>query len=459
MRKLSKVIVAVATAGLVFCSSVAMVLTNNENTKVVEDITVGEDTKVQLSAKDLGIDASLYTQDSHTAEVVNSVADMDIDKFINTCVELIPMEDLNIVTDNSSEKEVMGGKDRYVDKGGLEQSAAVKLAETPMYVYGVDVSKWQGAINWNIVKAAGVSFAMIKCAGRSTGDGSLYIDPYFAQNIAGATAAGIQVGVYFFSQAVNVMEAYEEACLTVNLCEAYNITYPVAFDWESEGDYRVKYYPQNQLTMNMIAATFCNTVASYGYTPMVYACKSDLLNTYEAASLSASYKIWMANYFNEYYYTPYIYRFERALPATPFPYQMWQFGICTNFPGFSTNVDMDLGFFYYMGGNAPQAVGPTNNTVSSATSSMSIALTNEEIKTTYNNPVNLMSGVVAKNATGMDATSMVQYIIMDAYGNLVTEEYAFINVGVYAIKYMLTDTDGSSVSKNAMLYVYAPGEL
>lgn len=441
MRKTIKTIVAVVMAAI-FCVQPAVSVKETEHSgKNAVTSTVQEDTQIALKASDLGITAQDYSDNEQYAKMADSVAEMDIEKFKDACVSVIPMEELNILEDHSSESEVLGGGRNLVDNGTGTEQTAVSFVETPMYVYGIDVSKWQGAINWNLVKASGVSFAMIKCAGRSTGDGSLYIDSYFMQNIQEAQAAGIQVGVYFFSQAVNIYEAFEEACLTVNLLQQYNITYPVAFDWESSADYRVAAFPQNQLTMNMIAATFCNTVASYGYTPMVYACKNDLLYTYESASLSAAYKIWMANYYDDYYYTSRIYMFERPLPSTPFPYQMWQFGVSNVIAGIDGYVDMDLGFFYYM---------PT------MASNFQLTVTNKTISTTYMQPVDLRAGIVARSSAGIDAVPFVVYSIVDAYGQLVTEDYAFGNVGIYTVNYSLTDADGTTASDTAMLYVYPP---
>lgn len=460
--KMAKSVMAVTLAGVITAACVAVgsdsINSNGTdiNTQNIQTVTAGADSYVAdetsqmtgsdakgaFTTEDLGISASDYTDDEQIAKAADTIANADAQNIVNTQFELIPVEKLAITADTSSENEVMGGRKEYIDNGGAKQSAAVKFAETPMYVYGVDVSKWQGDINWAAAKASGISFAMIKCAGRSTGDGSLYIDPYFVQNIQAAQSVGIQCGVYFFSQATNIVEAYEEACLTVQLCQQYNITYPVAFDWESASDYRVALVPQNQLTMNMIAATFCNTVASYGYTPMVYACKNDLYNTFEPASLSASYKIWMANYYNDYYYTSNIYMFERPLPATSFPYQMWQFGVTNAIPGFNGYVDMDLGFFYYM---------PTV-----AATSFQLTVTQKEISTTFGSPVNLLDGVIAVSSAGIDATPFVTYLISDVNGQLVTEDYAYANVGIYAVTYTLTDVDGTTASEQALLYVYPP---
>lgn len=391
-------------------------------------------------AEDFGIDAANYTDDAELAKTVNYLANADADEIALSQAQLLSLEELNIGEDTSGENEILGGGRDYRNQSA-DTKTAVQMVETPMYVYGIDVSKWQGNIDWNLVKASGVSFAMIKCAGRSTGvDGELYIDSYFTQNIQAAQAAGIQVGVYFFSQATNIVEAYQEACMTVQLCQQYNITYPVAFDWESADDYRVALVPQNQLTMNMIAATFCNTVASYGYTPMVYACKNDLNYTYEPASLSAAYKIWMANYYDDYYYTSRIYMFERPLPTTSFQYQMWQFGVSNVVAGINGYVDMNLGFFYYM---------PT------LTSSLQITAT-KQITTTYGVPVDLLSYVSATSAAGIDARAYVTYSLVDTAGQLVTSDYAFANVGIYAVNYSLTDVNGQTVTDTALLYVYPP---
>lgn len=386
--------------------------------------------------------ASNYTQDEALAKRVDEIANSDINEVINSQFELIPLEELNIVEDTSAEDEVMGGKKDNVDKGGYKSTVSAGYTEVPGYLYGVDVSKWQGDINWQAARAGGISFAMIKCAGRSTGlDGSLYIDPYFEKNIQAAQAAGVQCGVYFFSQALNVMEAFEEACATVQLCQKYNITYPIAFDWESADGYRVSYYPQDKLTMNIIAATFCNTVASYGYTPMIYANKSDFYNVYDANALSASYKIWLANYYPEYNHTNRIYLFEKAMPATSFPYQMWQFGVASGIAGFSGYVDMDLGFFYYM---------PTLG------SRFQLSVASNTLVTTVGNRLNLLDGVTAISSAGINAIGYVIYSIVDANGTLVTEDYAFANVGIYAVTYGLTDVDGTTDSKRVLLYVYPP---
>ena len=152
----------------------------------------GSDAKGAFTTEDLGISASDYTDDEQIAKAADTIANADAQNIVNTQFELIPVEKLAITADTSSENEVMGGRKEYIDNGGAKQSAAVKFAETPMYVYGVDVSKWQGDINWAAAKASGISFAMIKCAGRSTGDGSLY-RPLLRTEYSGGTVCRYSV--------------------------------------------------------------------------------------------------------------------------------------------------------------------------------------------------------------------------------------------------------------------------
>ena len=99
-------------------------------------------------------------------------------------------------------------------------------------VIGIDVSKWNGAIDWSAVKASGVKFVIIRCGYRGSDSGVLVEDSKFRSNIQGATAAGLKVGVYFFSQAINEVEAVEEASMTLAMMQGYGVSLPVFIDTE-----------------------------------------------------------------------------------------------------------------------------------------------------------------------------------------------------------------------------------
>ena len=136
-------------------------------------------------------------------------------------------------------------------------------------VLGVDVSFWQGYIDWNQVKDAGIEFAMIRAAWRGSEEGVLDTDDYVHTNYTGATNAGLKVGAYMFSQAISVQEAIEEANYLLDIIKDWNIEMPVVFDWEYvSSDSRTGKVDARTLTD--CAKAFCDTVAAAGFEPMIY---------------------------------------------------------------------------------------------------------------------------------------------------------------------------------------------
>ena len=189
---------------------------------------------------------------------------------------------------------------------------------------------------------------MIKCGGRFTGDGGLYEDSCFRQNIQGALNAGLKVGVYFFSQATTVTEAYEEASLCIDLIKDYNITYPVAFDWESASGYRVASANLSTTALTEICETFADTVKSYGYTPMIYFNRNDWRTAVNTSVLTSKYKVWLATYLYKYQNTDATWQQgDGLLSYSDIPYCMWQYKSTGSVPGISGNVDMDIALFDY----------------------------------------------------------------------------------------------------------------
>lgn len=148
---------------------------------------------------------------------------------------------------------------------------------------GIDVSKYQGAINWAAVAQSGVSYAFIKVGSTKSG-----VDPYFAANVQGAQAAGVRTGVYIYSYATSVEQAVQEAQLVLQWIEPYNINFPVAFDIE---DKIQKGLDAN--TCTAMANAFCSTIYAAGYTPMLYT----YTNFYKAHFTSGfAYDKWIAQY-------------------------------------------------------------------------------------------------------------------------------------------------------------------
>lgn len=191
---------------------------------------------------------------------------------------------------------------------------------------GIDVSKWNKEIDWEAVKEDGVEFAIIRCGYRGSDTGSLIIDPLYEDNIKGAIAAGIPVGVYFFTQAVSELEAIEEASMVISLIRKYDVDYPVFLDSESAGgkgraddlssEERTKYH-----------RAFMQTIASAGYQTGIYASTNWLNNRVDMSKLS-SYNTWLAQYADVPTYDGY--------------YHMWQYTSKGTINGISTNVDLNL---------------------------------------------------------------------------------------------------------------------
>lgn len=197
---------------------------------------------------------------------------------------------------------------------------------------GVDVSEHQGDIDWNKVKSAGIDFAMIRVGYRTYGGGVITIDEKFEDNIKGAIAAGIDTGVYFFSQATSADEAIEEADAVLDAIEKYDIKYPVVYDWELIYDDNARTDDISVDTLADCCVSFCERVKSAGYTPMIYQNKTTSMRKLDLPRVK-DYDFWLAEYDSEptYYYN----------------FDIWQYSSSGTVPGISGRVDMNLCFKDY----------------------------------------------------------------------------------------------------------------
>lgn len=220
----------------------------------------------------------------------------------------------------TGEQVILGAKYTFASDGSLVTGGGT---------FGIDVSKWNGKIDWNAVKASGVSYVIIRCGYRGSSTGVLVTDPRFAENIAGANAAGLKVGVYFFSQAVNEKEAVEEASMALSLVKKYRISYPIFLDVEGSGG---RGDGIDTATRTAVCKAFCATVQNSGYTAGVYANKNWLNNKINAGSLG-SYKIWLAQY--------------AKTPTYSGRYNLWQYSSKGSIPGISGNVDLNQSYLGY----------------------------------------------------------------------------------------------------------------
>ncbi|MBQ6432233.1 MAG: glycoside hydrolase family 25 protein [Oscillospiraceae bacterium] len=193
---------------------------------------------------------------------------------------------------------------------------------------GIDVSTHQGLIDWEQVRDAGITFAIIRAGYRGSTEGRLYEDELFWDNLNGAKAAGLKVGVYFFSQAISVEEAAEEAEYVLNLLNGEPLELPVYYDWEQiAGTSRINY--PGTLPLTECSVAFCEAVREQGYTPGVY-----FNREYGYAYLDfvrlRNYALWLAEYGDN--------------PTFRYRYDCLQYTDAGRIPGIETTVDMDLIF-------------------------------------------------------------------------------------------------------------------
>lgn len=167
----------------------------------------------------------------------------------------------------------------------------------------IDVSTYNGDIDWNAVKAAGVDYAIIRVGYRGYGTARLVQDRRFEQNMRGAINAGIRVGAYIVTQAVNTEEAVEEASFIVEKCRGYNVTLPLAIDveWAGNSYEEGRANSISASTRTDVINAFARTVMNSGYAAMAYANKDWFENKIYSGNLLSSCKIWLAQYRNTEY--------------------------------------------------------------------------------------------------------------------------------------------------------------
>ncbi len=194
---------------------------------------------------------------------------------------------------------------------------------------GIDVSRFQGNIDWQAVAGDGVEFAFIRVANRGYGTGKLVEDEQFEKNIKGAMDAGIHVGVYIYSQAVNEQEIAEEAELVMQKLAAHDVKCPIVYDVEKTADPNGR---MNQLSVEertRLTQLFCQTVETAGYKPIIY-------HNMEMGALMLDiepleqYDKWLAYYNDDMYY--------------PYEYKIWQYSDKGKVSGIASEVDLNICF-------------------------------------------------------------------------------------------------------------------
>ena len=305
------------------------------------------------------------------------------------------------------------------------------------YELGIDISEFQGDINWSKVKKDGISFAFIRCGGRGYTKGTCYEDKKFAQNVKNAKKAGVKVGVYFFSQAITVEEAIEEASLTIAMCKGYGIDLPVVMDWETGSGYRTQ--PLKGEAFANVLDAFCTLIAKNGYTPAVYLCSDDInnrLGKYQSRILSV-YKLWYAYPYSCYWpasksYKSNYYQAGDTIPPRSYAFEYWQYSWHGKVAGIGTEVDLNIRILGKTTLKAPE-----------------INIPSASITTTAGQNFNPMDGVKAKTCQGNVTTDNLSYAITNEAGQSVTLDQAKQTVGKYVITYTFKDPFRGTISVTA----------
>ena len=227
-------------------------------------------------------------------------------------------------------------RDAFVldDRGRLSYAVDGISART-----GVDVSVYQQDIDWQAVAADGVDFAMIRLGYRGYTEGGLMMDEKFEENIQGALDAGLEVGIYFFSQAVTPQEAQAEAAFVLNAIRDYEVTYPVAFDWEPiTGDHAARTSGLSGETLTQCALAFCAEIEEAGYTPAVYFNQDLGYLHYDLGELDGQ-TLWLAEY--------------GSRPDFYYAFHLWQYTHTGQVAGIQGDVDLNLDLRPLAGSGTP----------------------------------------------------------------------------------------------------------
>jgi GH25 family lysozyme M1 (1,4-beta-N-acetylmuramidase)/uncharacterized protein YgiM (DUF1202 family) len=297
----------------------------------------GENTPTQPEEPEKEAGNSQKKRDSSKKKPYSDPADKEIKEKLEEYDETIQDPDYDRAFQNYQEF-VTGDEFTAPELFGVNPFTAtgyVHKHPKTKYIYrGIDVSKWQGTIDWNAAKRAGVTFAFIRCGTSDRAKGAKFKtmkDEYFEQNVVNATAAGIPVGVYYYSCAGSATEAKKEAEYIIGLLKPYKnlITLPAIMDYETTGKDRVWdiYKRTSRKQRTKFATTFCNTLAKAGYQSGVYASRAWMYDFFDMSKLSKHHH-WVAEWNKSTSYTG--------------AYDFWQFSDSGRVNGINGKVDCDF---------------------------------------------------------------------------------------------------------------------
>lgn len=389
----------------------------------VETVVIKKETMAETTTIEVSTEVSTETQNK----------DIDVNSFEK---ETIPFEKIEVVNEQLYDDAIITTQKTQVIYSEPGEKKSSRDYDKDRFVNCIDVSKHQGDIDWKAVKESGIDYAIIRVGYRGYETGKIAKDSKFEKNIKEALANDIEVGVYFFSQATNKVEALEEASVILKYIKGYNITLPVVIDWETAPGYRT-YSGINKDELTDIISVFCDTVKKYGYDPMVYMCQTDFTGRVHGKKLAQKYKIWVAWYFGCYSKSDASlnrFKYGEDIPDLTYDYNVWQYSKNGYVKGISTPVDMNI---YILPEKTPEPV---------------LTVDFEEKFIDYNDKkYDVLSGVKLIDYQGLNITDKVGYMINNSNLKPVAIEEMVVNPGKYVISYYYKDNP--KICKNINLYV------
>ena len=305
--------------------------TASENTSENPD-TSYEDTGDTGYAEDVTEDSSQVTTED-TSEDITEKAYEDTTEDASEDITEKAYED---TTEDASEESI---KDKASPNALIVDPQSSEIFKTYYHdsrfsgydvLNGIDVSQWNGNINWTQVKKAGYSFVFIRVSGRGATGGGLYTDDRYKTNLEGAIAAGLDVGVYTYTQSITVAEAQQEARFVIDLIKGYNINLPIIYDYEFYPNGRLQNAKLSRATATAICNAFCATIENSGYTAMMYSYKSLLNSNLNPDNITKYYPLWLAIYNDTANYKG--------------DYNYWQYSDSGQVPGINHATDLNYGY-------------------------------------------------------------------------------------------------------------------
>ena len=247
-----------------------------------------------------------------------------------------------------------------------------KTKEMEAPVLGIDVARYQGTLDWQKLGDSGIGFAFVRLGYRGLSTGEITEDNKARYNLQEGSKAGIPMGAYFYSTAVSVEEAREEARWAAELIAKYPITYPVVFDYEGFRDENARHFQLTNADRTEIALAFLKTIEDLGYEGMFYGAKNEIDAFFDIAPIEKDYKIWIAQYPAEPY---------PATPASSYEgvHHMWQYTAEGRVLGIDSSVDLNIAYFAYDGIEPPKDPIPAEEVGPDVEARMTFAEVDEQV--------------------------------------------------------------------------------